>query len=76
MLEVEDLEACWNRWLDDGRDSEVRLERGVRGWDWLTSGSPRFEVGVISNVLRRWLEKDKERRKEGRVRFFMAASAT
>lgn len=76
MLEVDDLGACWNRWLDDGRDSGVRLERGVRGWDWLTGGSPRAETGVISNVLRRWLEKDKERRKEGRVLFLVAASAT
>lgn len=62
--------------LDDGGDSGLRSERGVNGWDWLTGGSPRAEIVVISNVLRRWLEKDKERRKEGRILFLVAASAT
>lgn len=31
MLEVDDFGICWNRWLDDGRDSDVWLERGVTG---------------------------------------------
>lgn len=80
MLEVDDLGAWCTGWRRGaGREVERRLAMGTSGGtDWL-EGRPRGGTEAVGRCPKERVEKDRDRRKEGRRRDFIllrAASAT